>query len=147
MNREMIVQEWRRAVEALGAAETLLGENYATSAVSRAYYAIMHAVRAALFVHDVSTTSHAGMQRMFGLHLIRSGEIESEWAAALAESMDGRLEADYDVYIHFSMEKAAHECKRAREFLDRIRRYLLENGITENELLPENDDRNLINFG
>jgi hypothetical protein len=31
---------------------------------------------------------------MFGLHLVRPGEIEPEWSAYLVESLDDRLAAD-----------------------------------------------------
>lgn len=35
---------------------------------------MLHAAKAALYVHDVATASHAAVRRMFGLHLIQSGE-------------------------------------------------------------------------
>ena len=77
MNRSMVVAEWQRAWQALRAAEVLVREGLSADAVSRAYYATLHAAKAALFIHDVATESHAAVRRMFGLHLIRSGEIES----------------------------------------------------------------------
>ena len=43
MNREAVIGEWRRSQESLGAAETLMRSGNASDAVSRAYYAIMHA--------------------------------------------------------------------------------------------------------
>ena len=134
MKRRMVVGEWRRAVESLGAAEATLRESYDTDAVSRAYYAIMHASKAALFTHNVETKSHAGTKRMFGLHLIRAGEIEPEWSECLAEGLDDRMVADYDVHIRFSAKEAEQECERARIFLGRIRKYLLESGLTEDDL-------------
>ena len=71
---------------------------------------------------------------MFGKHLILSGAIEREWARHLGESMDDRLAADYDIGTSYSLEEAREECGRAEEFLARIRRYLLDNGLTELEL-------------
>ena len=94
MNREAVIGEWRRSKESLGAADTLACSGYASDAVSRAYYAIMHAARAALFVHGVATTSHAATRRMFGTQLVGRGEIESAWASELAEGLDERLAAD-----------------------------------------------------
>ena len=140
MKHKMATGEWRRAVESLGAAVTLLRESYGTDAVSRAYYAIMHASKAAPFVHDVETKSHAETKRMFGLHLVRTGEIEPEWSDCLAEGLDERLVADYDVHVHFSAEEAQQECERARIFLGRIRKYLLENGLTDHDLGKEFGD-------
>ena len=71
---------------------------------------------------------------MFGLHLVRSGEIEPEWSAYLIESLDDRLAADYDVETAFSKEDARDECRRSREFPNRVRRYLLKKGLKEKEL-------------
>ena len=97
MNRDAVIGEWRRSRESLGAAESLVHSGYAADSVSRAYYAIMHAARAALFVHGVATTSHAGVRRMFGKELIVREEIEAEWGNELAEGLDERLAADYDI--------------------------------------------------
>ena len=110
MNRETIIGEWHRAVRSLGAAE------------------------AALLVHDVETSSHSAVRSMFGLHLVRTGEIERKWARDLAEGMDDRLMADYSVHIHFSDRETQEEYERAKGFLDRIRKYLIANGLTEQEL-------------
>ena len=50
MNRTLVLAEWQRATQSL------------------------HGAKAALFVHDVATTSHTAVRRMFGRHLIRTGE-------------------------------------------------------------------------
>jgi uncharacterized protein len=76
MNRTLVLAEWWRAGQALRAAEVLADAGYPADALSRAYYATLHAAKAALSVHNVVTVSHAAVRRMFGLHLIRTGEIE-----------------------------------------------------------------------
>jgi uncharacterized protein (UPF0332 family) len=78
MNRDMVFAEWQRATQSLRAAELLASEGFHEDAVSRAYYAILHAAKAALFVHDVAATSHAAVRRLFGQHLINTGEIERQ---------------------------------------------------------------------
>jgi uncharacterized protein (UPF0332 family) len=130
----MVLAEWRRAWRALGAAEILARESYYEDAVSRAYYATLHAAKAALYIHDVATTSHAAVRRMFGRHLIRSGAIEPMWASNLGESLDDRLAADYDVSTRCTADDASQECQRTRAFLDRIRRYLRVQGFSDEEL-------------
>ena len=107
MKRETVLGEWSRSQEALGAAESLQREGYASDSVSRAYYSIMHAARAALFVHGIATKSHSGTRKMFGLHLIRPGEIELAWAQELAEGLDERTAADYDIHVRYSACEAA----------------------------------------
>ena len=78
MNRNMVVAEWNRARESLRAAETLTRDGLYADAISRAYYAILHAAKAALHVHDIVAESHPAVRRMFGLHLVKAGEIETE---------------------------------------------------------------------
>ena len=107
MNKIMVIAEWQRAWRALRAAEVLAREGLHEDAVSRAYYATLHAAKAALFIHDVATESHAAVRRMFGLHLIRSGEIESMWSSNLGESLDDRLAADYDASASFSFAEVS----------------------------------------
>lgn len=75
---------------ALGAAQLLTEEAYPEDAASRAYYAILHAAKAVLFVHDIATASHSGTRRMFGLHLVRTGQVEPEWASFLGETANNR---------------------------------------------------------
>lgn len=134
MNRGNVIAEWRRGMQSLHASELLMQSGYREDAVSRAYYGILHAAKAALFVHDVTVASHAAVRRMFGLHLVRTGEIEREWAHHLAGGSDDRLAADYNVHMSFSSDETRYECRRAREFISRIRRYLIDNGLTEDEL-------------
>ena len=107
MNREIVLAEWRRARESMRAAEVLTREQCYTDAVSRTYYAVLHAAKAALQVHDVGADSHTAVRRLFGLHLIRRGEIEKEWAAHLGKSLDERLAADYDPELVFSVSTSS----------------------------------------
>ena len=55
----------------------------------------------------------------------------------LIESLDDRLAADYDAEASFSREDARQECRRAHQFVGRIRRYLLKKGLTDHELRKE----------
>jgi uncharacterized protein (UPF0332 family) len=136
MNRTLVLAEWQRARQALRAAEVLTAAGYPADALSRAYYATLHAAKAALHVHNVVTASHAAVRRMVGLHLIRPGEIEREWASHLGEMLDDRLAADYDVETVFTPAEASQACQQAGAFLERIRIYLLTKGLTATELNP-----------
>lgn len=50
MTSEQVEADWRRASKALLAAEMLLDNDLPEDAVSRAYYAVLHASRAALMM-------------------------------------------------------------------------------------------------
>ena len=137
MNRDEVLGEWRRAARTLAAAELLVREGYSEDAVARAYYAILHAAKAALSVHDVIAESHSSVRGLFGKHLILTGAIEREWSKQLAASLDDRLAADYDAATFFSTAEARCECDSARAFIGRIRRYLLTCGFTDEDLNAE----------
>ena len=42
-------------------------------AVSRTYYAVMHAAKAALALHNVRPRSHSAVANRFGLNIVRAG--------------------------------------------------------------------------
>ena len=101
MNRRAVVAEWRRATESMGAAHSCLRDGYYAGSVSRAYYAILHAAKASLQLHGITAESHTGVKAMFGLHIVRAGLVEPEWAAAIADSADERTVSDYDAETQF----------------------------------------------
>jgi uncharacterized protein (UPF0332 family) len=136
LNCQNAIAEWKLATEALGAANALASGGFSTSCVSRAYYAMLHASKAALAVKDVESTSHRSVKRMFGQHLIQTNEIEQRWARELSEALDDRNEADYDADTTWSTADADRECQRATQFLRRMRDYLTRSGVPQGEL-PE----------
>ena len=140
MNTAIVLAEWKRATDGLGAAQSCRRDGFHADAVSRAYYAILHAAKAALQVHGVTAESHAAVKRLVGLHLVRTGEIEAEWGTFAGESLDARLTADYDVETSFSDVDAREECDRAAAFLARIRQFLQASGISREELRAEGLD-------
>ena len=121
MSRKSAIAEWRRAVESMGAARSCQRDGYHADSVSRAYYAILHAAKAALELHDVTAESHAGVRRMFGLHLVKTGLVEPEWASAIGDSADERVASDYDASLEFDEQDAREASNRAAAFLNRIR--------------------------
>ena len=96
MNRDVVLGEWNRAAKTLSAADLLAREDYPEDAVARAYYAGLHAAKAALSVHGIVAESHAAVRGLFGKHLILTGAIEREWSKQIGGSLDDRLAADYD---------------------------------------------------
>lgn len=64
MNRSLVLAEWRLACLALRAARLLAQNRIYPDAVSRAYYAVLHAAKAALQTKDISADSHAAVRRL-----------------------------------------------------------------------------------
>ncbi len=136
MRKTQIRAEWKRALKAHGAAKALLKEDFYEDAVSRAYYAVLHAAKAALLTRDVACESHAAVRRSVGKELIQKGNLEREWAIILAQAQDDRALADYDVELAFSEKVARKRVEDAGRFLARTYSLLREADLKDTEITP-----------
>ena len=133
MKTENVLDEFERAKKSLAAARLLLSARLFEDAVSRSYYAVMHAAKSALLVQDVIADSHPKVRRLFGSVLVRPGLIEKDWAAVLGREQDKRAVADYAVGTDWDSEDASHLVEDAAAFVERIRGYLKGAGVTIEE--------------
>jgi uncharacterized protein (UPF0332 family) len=72
---EEVQAELLRAERSLQAAQSLLAKDFLEDALSRAYYAILHAARAVLLAENVTVSSHRSVRRLFGLHLVKPEKV------------------------------------------------------------------------
>lgn len=108
---------------------------YNADAVSRAYYAVFYAAQSAMNASDIpESKTHKGSIYLFREHLVLAGDLEHEWAEMFAFAYTARHGADYEILSDVSAEESAARCSDARQFVDRMRRYLLDAGLTTNEL-------------
>lgn len=121
---EEVQAELLRAEQSLQAAQSLLDDDFLADALSRAYYAILHAARAVLLAEGVTVSSHRAVRRLFSLHLVKPGKLENRFAKILAEEQDDRFLADYDAWFHPERERAEKRVGEAGEFLAAIRTFL-----------------------
>lgn len=127
--KEEIYKELERAEKSLKAADLLLKDGLLEDAISRAYYAILHAAKSALLVEGVNVESHRAVRRLFGQHLIQTGKIVATYSRILAEEQDDRYLADYDVIFSPEKERCQKRVEDARNFLGAIKHYLKGCGI------------------
>ena len=113
-----------RANKALLAAKTLLENQLYEDCVSRAYYAVLHAAKAALATAGVEPESHHAVRRMFGLHLVKTGKIEREFARILTAEQEDREIGDYDIDIEIEQDTAIKRVQDAEKFTERIEKFL-----------------------
>ena len=105
---QIVQKELTRAKKSLRAAETLRDHELNEDAVSRAYYAVLHAAKAALAAIDLYPDSHQSVRRMFGLHLVKTGRIEREYATILTAEQEDRELSDYNINISIEKDRAEH---------------------------------------
>ena len=121
---EKAKKEMVRASKALLAAKTLVENQLYEDCVSRAYYAVLHAAKAALATKDIEPESHNAVKRMFGLHLIKTGEVEKDFARIFTAEQEDRAIGDYDIYIEINQDRALKRVTDAEKFVQRIEEYL-----------------------
>jgi uncharacterized protein (UPF0332 family) len=117
-------KELTRAKKALLAAKTLLENQLYEDCVSRSYYAVLHAAKAALATVGVEPESHHAVRRMFGLHLVKTGKLEKDFAKILTAEQEDREIGDYDIHIEIEKDTAAKRVRDAEKFVKRIEKYL-----------------------
>ena len=124
MSADVARAEWRRANESLAAALLCLDNGLNADAISRAYYAVMHAAKAALEIRDVNADSHQGVRNQFGLHIVRLGLIEPVWGAEIGRLNTLRIVADYNAMSMITESDARDAYGSAEAFMNRVRTLL-----------------------
>ena len=115
---------FRRADRYLASSHALIRLGDYESAVSRAYYAMYYAARAALGERDVEARTHAGVVSEFGRLFVKTGEVGREHLTSLGRALNDRLLAEYDEDLTFSAEQAERVQRSAEAFVAEIRRLL-----------------------
>lgn len=129
MKENEIREHWNRSLSALESSKILLQHQLYLDSVSRSYYAILHAARAALLVYDIVPKSHNHVRQSFGLYLVKSGDIEKHWSNILSIAYRDRVNADYMDVFHISDENAEKQFANAKDFIQRMNQFLSEKDI------------------
>ena len=134
VNHELVIAEWRRSRQALQAASGLTQSGLAADSISRSYYAILHAAKAALWTRGISVHRHNAVGQLLNQHFIHPGAMERQWLDVFRRARVMRTAADYDVRVIFTVGDADTRYRQAQAFCDRINRYLLDAGLAAAEL-------------
>jgi uncharacterized protein (UPF0332 family) len=124
LNEEEIRKEISRSQKSLKSAKRLFEEGFLEDAISRSYYAVLHAAKAVLLSESVVVSSHEAVKRLFGMHLIKTGKIEPKYSKILSEEQDERYLADYDVAFSPEQERVEKRINDAEDFYNSMIRYL-----------------------
>lgn len=117
-----------KANRSLASARRLLEAGDHDFAVSRAYYAMFYAAKAALLLGNVKRSKHAAVIAAFGEHLVKTGSFTAEHHRILRAAFDDRGEADYaDMFP--PREEVETRLSEARQFLDAVSAFVRRKGI------------------
>lgn len=97
MSREEVRGLVERARRSLRSARNVLDDGDNDFAISRAYYAMFYAAKAALLARGVSRAKHSGVIAAFGEVFVKSGALDRAHHDVLRGAFADRGEADYGV--------------------------------------------------
>jgi len=117
-----------RAHEMLEVAAHSMAGGFYGSAINRAYYAIFYAANALLATQGIARSKHSGVIATFRECFVKTRFIEAEYSRIYGHVMDDRNIGDYDVEVPIEPKRAQADLEDARCFVQRIERYLHEEG-------------------
>ena len=116
--------ELQLTAENLAAATLVAQHGLYRNAVTDLYYAAYHAVVALLAAHGIETSSHDGVQTMFGLHFVRAGVVDKNAGRLLGNLYHARLTADYKGYVDLDRGDYDEAAQQAGTVVRAVAQYL-----------------------
>lgn len=88
----------------LEASRILLENDFYTSAINRAYYAVFYAANALLVTKGVTQGKHSGVVSAFRQHFIKTGLIAPAYSKIYGRLMEDRHDSDYELGVSLSKQ-------------------------------------------
>jgi len=108
-------------------ASLLAKEGYYNAAFNRLYYACFYAALALLVKNGITTSTHAGVKTMLGLHFVSKGLLEKEHGKTFSRLFEIRHSGDYDDFVYCDKEMTDEYTPLAKAFIQRIKEILEKN--------------------
>ena len=129
--RDLIGAYLEKADQKLVVAKKLLASGDFDDAVSRAYYAAFHAVRALLLTAGQNPATHHGAVTLFNLLFIKTGTFERELGRFFTNLKDDRETADYELFANVDHGLAETAIMEAGRLLEEATAYLRREGFID----------------
>lgn len=114
-----------RAREALEAARVLRDREFYNESVSRAYYAMFYAAKAAVASEGVRSKKHSSVISAFGHLFAKTGRIDARLHRALMAAHRQRQSVDYLLGVANTEEDATRLLVEAADFVAAIKALLI----------------------
>jgi len=114
----------QKALKRLHVAQKLFHDKEYEDAVSRAYYAMYHAAKAALATVNAFPKTHEGVVTEFGKKLILTGTLPKQLGKNLADTKAARETYEYTITTTTDKTEAETILHNAKTFVKAIEKYL-----------------------
>jgi hypothetical protein len=108
----------------LRTARLVLADGDIRQAISLAYFIYLDAARAALISKGIAPQSHAGTNKLFGLHFIKTGLLPKKFGPHFGRLETDRLEATYRKEKQFTKEDVERALAVAEELVSAVEQLL-----------------------
>ena len=122
--RELVEAYLDKARRKLEVARKLAASGDFDDAVSRAYYAAFHAVRALLASAGQNPTIHAGVVTLFNILFVKSGKVPKDLGRLFINLKDDREGVDYELFADADQALASAAIEEAKRLVTEAQRYL-----------------------
>ncbi len=99
------------ALESLEVADLNLKNNFYSSSVNRAYYAVLYAANAVLATQGLARSKHSGVISVFRNQFVKTGEFSADLSNIYGDLMELRQHGDYDMVANIEPEDAQEAFK------------------------------------
>ena len=123
-SKQLIAAYMEKARQKLGVAERLRDSGDHEDAISRAYYAAFHAVKALLTSAGEQPRTHHGAVTLFNLLFVKTGKMSKRAGRFLANLKDDRESADYELFSHADADTARVAVEEAKSIIAETTSYL-----------------------
>ena len=113
-----------KAAERVRVAEKLFRDGEYEDAISRAYYAMYHAARAALSTVNIFPKTHEGVVTEFGRNFVLTRIFQKEMGKNLADAKASRETYEYSVTATVEKPEAETILSNAQKFVNAIKEHL-----------------------
>lgn len=123
-SKDLAFYRLQSAQERLKVAEDLFKLEHFRDCLSKAYYALFQAARAALATLGFDSRKHSGVISLFNVNFIKTGVFPKEYRKIIASAQDLRLASDYDDFYLASKQDAEKTLSDAHVFIEGIEGFL-----------------------
>jgi len=115
----------------LADADTNFQNDALSTAASRYYYAVFHAIHALFVMDGIYSKSHEGLNSMFSLHYVKANKLDAKFGRFVAIMENLREKADYDVLFDVTKETLDIMKPQTYELIEAVEMYLnIQNTIS-----------------
>ena len=123
---ELILFRLQKAAESLELANFSISKKFWNAAASELYYASFYFVLALFAKYEISTSTHAGVNTIFGLQFIKEGKLEAKWGRLVRILFDMRQKSDYGDFMILTEQEVLPFIDEVLEFEKIIKEMLRE---------------------